>query len=233
VVTAAGGSEDQLLLACGGLLLYLEVDVAGRQFVLKSQTKLDQDVACMSLWGSKEAVSSGAPSSSDTKVTGSAWFYKTASSKLVAVGMWTDNSVRMLELPSLREVAVVSLGTETQARDILLVSFDGVNSWLLVGLGDGTLLVYVIDTKNCTTSTVVKSRRKVTLGTRPISLSTFANEANLCVFATGDRPTVIHVQKGKLVLSSVNGGEVTRLTQLHMESHPESLAFASAKKNNY
>jgi DNA damage-binding protein 1 len=47
---------------------------------------------------------------------------------LVAVGMWTDISVRIFALPSLTLLTKESLGGEVIPRSVLFCSFEGVSS---------------------------------------------------------------------------------------------------------
>jgi DNA damage-binding protein 1 len=140
-------------------------------------------------------------------------------SSLLVLGMWTDNSVRLLALPTLQELARVQLGTDTQARDVLIVSLEGV-PYLLVGLGDGTLITYTVDFTSGLPS--LTGRRKVVLGTHPISLSCFSNGGVPCVFAACDRPTVVYTRNGKLLFSVVNIQEVTDMAPFHSEMFPVS-----------
>ena len=120
-------------------------------------------------------------------------------------------------------------GTDTQARDVLLFSFDGPSSvpsafsasapapaplsCLLVGLGDGVLLLYTLDMRSSEGLPTVSARRRVVVGAQPIRLSCFVNGTQPCVFASGDRPTAIYSSGGKLVFSVVNVGELTGMVR--------------------
>jgi DNA damage-binding protein 1 len=154
-------------------------------------------------------------------------------SDLCAVGLWNDVSVRLLNLvsvssgeaqapplPLLEEVLRLDLGGETQARSLLLASLEQDQPMLLVGLGDGQLISYFLkqtnDSSSTTTSTnsnkqrqvKVLSKKKVSLGTQSISLTAFrnsnSNNGNTCVFATGDRPTIVYMTAGKVLYSNIN-----------------------------
>jgi len=81
---------------------------------------------------------------------------------LVAVGLWTDISVRLLRLPNLDEMAkeVIGGGTalhvpawsptlkyslaEIIPRSVLFSTFEGVH-YLLVAMGDGNLFNFALD----------------------------------------------------------------------------------------
>lgn len=145
---------------------------------------------------------------------------------MLSVGMWTDNSVRLLTLPTLQEITRVHLGVDTQARDILSVSLGDID-YLLVGLGDGTLITFTLNLATTDGLPSLSGRRKIVLGTHPISFTAFRNAATLCVFATCDRPTVIYSHYGKLLFSMVNVSEVAGMTPFHSEMFPDCIALSS------
>lgn len=224
-ITVASGTLTQVTLAVsGGELVYLELDASGRKFTVKATTQLDQDIACLSL-----RPLGGAPSAPAAvgamDVDGAAPAPLTASS-LVALAMWTDNSVRLHALPTLDEVCRVQLGTDTQARDVLLVELGG-KAYLLVGLGDGRLITYTVDFSSDLPS--LTSKRNGVLGTHPITFSCFQNAGALCVFAACDRPTVIYSKNGKILFSvlDVNQTEFTSMAPFHAEMFPGCLAMCS------
>ena len=236
VLPGSGATEDD----AGGDLMDIVSDALG-QGKAAHETKgdsammVDDDV--MTTTASSSSSSRSKLSTYRTKGTG---FER--KSTMLAVGMWTDSTVRMFALPSLQELARVQLGAEreTQARDVLLASLGEVPAgaindtsssssssssssaagalgassstlYLLVGLGDGTLITFVVD---CSTGLPsLTNRRKVVLGTHPISLTLFANASHgQCVFASCDRPTVVSGKRnGKLIFSVVNIQEVRLL----------------------
>ncbi|PFX32002.1 DNA damage-binding protein 1 [Stylophora pistillata] len=142
--------------------------------------------------------------------------------QLVAVGLWTDISVRVLKLPSCEQLFVEMLGGEIIPRSILKTSFEGIH-YLLCALGDGTLFYFTMDPNTGSLS----ERKKVTLGTQPTMLRTFKSLSTTNVFACSDRPTVIYSSNHKLVFSNVNLKEVNYMCPLNSEGFPDSLAVAS------
>jgi DNA damage-binding protein 1 len=148
-----------------------------------------------------------------------------AHSRLLAVAMWTDSTVRLLALPTLVEVGRAVLGVDTQARDLLLVEMAGVAPMLLVGFGDGVLIIYTVDFSSGLPNLVAK--RKVVLGTQPLSFSCFSHTDALCVFISCDRPTVLYSRSGKVLFSVANVAEVTGMAPFHTELFPQCLALTS------
>ena len=146
-VTVASGNLEQLVLALGGgEVLYLEVDANSKTLIQRASVKLDQDVACISVRplrieapstsssSSLSSSSSSSTSADDGKIamslestifeggSGGDEFPLSGRSNILVLGMWTDNSVRLLALPTLQELTRVHLGVETQTRDALLVA---------------------------------------------------------------------------------------------------------------
>jgi hypothetical protein len=103
-------------------------------------------------------------------------------SNLLAIGMWTDNTIRLLTLPTLEEVVRTTLATDTQARDILLASFEE-KFFLFIGMGDGNLISYNIELSNGLPT--ITNCRKGVLGTHPITFTiphAITHVTVLCIF---------------------------------------------------
>lgn len=218
-ITVATGNLNQLVIALsGGELYYFELrSNEGIQLVEVLHTQLDQDIACLSM----------RPPVRDTAMMEvDAPLIDQEKSHLLAVGMWTDNTVRLLALPTLQEATRIKLGTETQSRDILISDFQQ-RTFLFVGMGDGNLITYNIDFS--TGMPVLLNRRKGVLGTHPVTFTTFNSSNEVCVFASCDRPTVIYVRNGKLLFSMLDlrGVEVSDMTPFHSELFPDCLALSS------
>ncbi|OXU25996.1 hypothetical protein TSAR_009174 [Trichomalopsis sarcophagae] len=195
-VVACNGT--QVLCATGNDLFYLEIN--DNQIVSKGYTTLQHEVACVDispLDGSSEA-------------------------KIVAVGLWTDISVRILTLPKLEEINKELLGGEIIPRSILMTCFES-NTYLLCALGDGSMYYFTLNKQNG----MLADKKKVTLGTQPTVLRTFRSLSTTNVFACSDRPTVIYSSNHKLVFSNVNLKEVNHMCSLNAESYSDSLALAT------
>lgn len=221
-ITVASGTLSQLTLAVsGGEVLYLELDMQTKSFKITSSAQLDQDIACLSL----RPVSGAREGAMEVEATGSA-AATARSSSILAVAMWTDNSVRLHALPTLEEICRVQLGTDVQARDILIVEL-GDKVYLLIGLGDGRLITYTVDFSGDLPSLV--NRRNGVLGTHPITFSCFQNAGAQCVFAACDRPTVMYSKNGKVLFSvlDVSQTEFTNMAPFHSELFPYCLALCS------
>ncbi|KAH9606926.1 hypothetical protein KSS87_009321 [Heliosperma pusillum] len=198
-VNVATANASQVLVATGGgHLVYLEIGDGVLTEVKHAQ--LEYEISCL-----------------DINPIGDNPNY----SQLAAVGMWTDISVRMYSLPDLNLITKENLGGEIIPRSVLLCSFEGI-SYLLCALGDGHLLNFIL---NMSTGELA-DRKKVSLGTQPITLRTFSSKNATHVFAASDRPTVIYSSNKKLLYSNVNLKEVSHMCPFNSAAFPDSLAIA-------
>ncbi|ONI11113.1 hypothetical protein PRUPE_4G088300 [Prunus persica] len=189
----------QVLLATGGKhLVYLEI--GDGVLTQKTHAQLDFEISCL-----------------DINPIGENPNY----SQLAAVGMWTDISVQIYSLPDLSRITKEHLGGEIIPRSVLLCAFEGI-SYLLCALGDGHLLNFILNTS----TGELTDRKKVSLGTQPITLRTFSSKSTTHVFAASDRPTVIYSSNKKLLYSNVNLKEVSHMCPFNSAAFPDSLAIA-------
>ena len=70
-------------------------------------------------------------------------------------------------------------------------------------------------------------KRKLSLGTQPITLRSFSSNGNRNLFAVSDRPTVIYSHNKKLLFSNVNLPDVEYVSPFNTEAFPDSLAIYS------
>lgn len=135
-------------------------------------------------------------------------------SAIACVGLWTDITIRLLQLPNLEEIGKEALGGDIIPRSILMAQFEGTN-YLLCALGDGSLFYFILSPQGLT------DKKKVTLGTQPTTLRKFKTHSTTNVFACSDRPTVIYSSTQKLVFSNVNLREVKHMCPLNAEAYPD------------
>ncbi|WVZ99800.1 hypothetical protein U9M48_045048 [Paspalum notatum var. saurae] len=198
-VNVASANASQVLLATGGgHLVYLEI--RDNKLIEVKHAQLEHEISCL-----------------DLNPIGDNPQY----SSLAAVGMWTDISVRIFSLPDLELIRKENLGGEIVPRSVLLCTLEGV-SYLLCALGDGNLFSFLL---NASTGELT-DKKKVSLGTQPISLRTFSSKGTTHVFASSDRPTVIYSSNKKLLYSNVNLKEVNHMCPFNTAAFPDSLAIA-------
>eukprot|EP00271_Cylindrocystis_brebissonii_P010251 TRINITY_DN26392_c0_g1_i1.p1 TRINITY_DN26392_c0_g1~~TRINITY_DN26392_c0_g1_i1.p1 ORF type:complete len:1092 (+),score=241.19 TRINITY_DN26392_c0_g1_i1:211-3486(+) len=197
-INVAASNASQVLLATGGgSLFYFEIGAGALEE--KQSVKLEFEVACLDVSPLEEGEERA---------------------HLAAVGMWTDMSVRIFSLPGLTPVVKEKLGGEVIPRAVLFCSFEKV-PYLLVALGDGHLFNFLVDAS----TGLLSDRKKLSLGTQPITLRTFRSKDAQHVFAASDRPTVIYSSNKKLLYSNVNLKEVTHMCPFNSQAFPDSLAI--------
>lgn len=201
-ISKASCNCNQLIAAVAKIVYYIEVGCG--ELIVKSRHCLPEEVACISI---------------DPLVSVQG---ECSTADICAVGLWSDNSVRLLSIPKLEELHVEMLGGDIIPRSVLMVKFEDIN-YLLVTLGDGLLYYFTINED----MRGLGEKKKVPLGTQPTELHTFVSGGALNVFSCSDRPTVIYSSNHKLVFSNVNLREVNYMCALDSEGYPDSLAIAN------
>ena len=254
-VTVASANEcGQIVVALrGGALVYLVVEGEGPSPTVRrvKRVTLDREISCVDLnpFGSSSKLEGKGGDTMDVDNAKSA-LRGTSKSQLVAVGLWDDFSVRLLNLGDdtssvLDQVLHINLGRgnvnggslrasdadsdeplgesgqHMMARSLCLVTMDSQSTssnaitnkhkssvaagsnldMLLVGLGDGKLISFVVNQPVSSSGKwSVHSRKEVSLGTQGIHLIPFQHGSSIssgsCVLATGDRPTIVYLTGG-------------------------------------
>ncbi|KAF9437707.1 DNA damage-binding protein 1a [Entomortierella beljakovae] len=210
LISLASMNGTQCLVAVGGkTLVYLNV---GSGTVREAgRTTFENEIACVNV------NSVGSANSHESQVC--------------AVGLWTDIRVILVRLPTMEILASHNLPGEILPRSLLLSRFEG-TPYLLVGLGDGQLLTFVLDTALSTLPTP----KRISLGTQPIILRQISSRqgkggaggSSDHVFACSDRPTVIYSSNRKLLYSNVNLKQVTAVTPFNCGAFPGALAIVGS-----
>jgi hypothetical protein len=101
-------------------------------------------------------------------------------------------------------------------------------SHLLVGLGDGTIITFVINLSSDGLPQLL-DRNEITIGKCPISFSCFVNYGEMCVFASCDRPVVITSRNNndKLLYSIAILPEMNNIIPFNSMLFPNCLAMSS------
>lgn len=198
IIVATANATQVFLATGGGNLVYLEIGEGSLTEV--KHLAIEFDVSCL-----------------DINPIGD----NSMRSELAVVGLWRDYSVRLYSLPKLEFITTLHFGENVPPRSVLLCRFEGI-AYLLCGLGDGHLFNFIL---NMSTGEL-SDRKKISLGTKAITLRTFRSKSTTHVFAASDRPTVIYSSNRKLLYSNVNLKEVNHMCPFNSVSFPDSLAIA-------
>ena len=104
-----------------------------------------------------------------------------------------------MKLPELKEVECKKTPGDVIPRSILITQLSN-QIYLFIGLGDGTLAIYVFDFE----TGQLTDPKIYTIGTQQIRLIPFSSNNMECVLACSDHPSVIHNEGGKLRFANVN-----------------------------
>jgi DNA damage-binding protein 1 len=121
-------------------------------------------------------------------------------SEVIAIGFWKTNSVVLTNL-KMEEITTIK-GDLHVPRSILMKEFEGLN-YLLIASGNGILTTYKY-------TNGISDKKTITLGTQPLSLY---SDDDL-VYASSDRPTIIHSKSQKLMYSNLNLSKVSHTIAL-------------------
>uniref|UniRef100_M4BD31 RSE1/DDB1/CPSF1 second beta-propeller domain-containing protein n=1 Tax=Hyaloperonospora arabidopsidis (strain Emoy2) TaxID=559515 RepID=M4BD31_HYAAE len=218
-ITVAAANPTQVAFATsGGVLVYLEVE--NGQLSGKNKVKMEHEITCVDI--SPLARSDVGEKDASMTSPSTHWDMAALRASICVVGLWTDFSVSVLKLPTLEKLTTDSLGTDLLLRSVLCNTFEG-KGYLLVGLGDGSLVNYELNVEQGKIGT----RKRVSLGSQPLTLSTFRSKNMTHAFAACDSPTVVYSNNNKLLYSNINSKEVNVTCPFDSESFPECLALAS------
>lgn len=226
-ITLADSNGRQLLLALNAgklVLLSITGDASGAVSVAETATvSMPYEVSALALNRPQAP-----PASEDGNVSLDA--SAAPASTLAAVSLWTDISVRVLEVPTLKEVAQEQLAGTIQARSVKIAQLEG-REVLFAGMGDGALVSFEIGAGTSESVPIVLTGKKQTaVGTQPIVLNTFDSAEGTHVFVACDRPTVVYSSHGKLNFNNVNVNDVTLMCPYSSEDFPDCLALANEEE---
>ncbi|CAF0797251.1 unnamed protein product [Didymodactylos carnosus] len=215
-ITVSTCNATQCLCAIGNELHYFEIGQS--TFTEISKCTLPYNIACMDV----------------TPVN-----YNEERSNLCVIGLWTHISVWTLRLPTLevqhKEPLTNGRDTDryTLPRTVIMVSFDS-QPYVVVSLADGPIIYFLLDVEQG----LLYERKKVSLGTKPTTLTLCRNETatndsthhqqqRTVLFACSDRPSVIYSSNQKLMFSCVNLHEVICMCSFNSELYGSSLTLVT------
>ncbi|KAJ2834830.1 hypothetical protein GGI24_000195 [Coemansia furcata] len=205
VISAASAAGDQIAVAMGSGVAYLEVRGAG--------------LACVAQQGVAQAVSC---------IDVHAWD-GSARSAFVAVGQWATGDVCLLALPSLEPALTIAVGGGL-SRAVLMCELGG-TAYVLVGGGDGRLHHFAMMTS--AVAPQVAERKCVRLGSRPLALAGFRNHGAPSVFAASDHSAVLFAHKpadggvGRLMCANVDAQDIRCVAAVPSAMFPDALLLVS------
>lgn len=201
-----GGIDTASWQAEGGRQTTVAVDDGGRLLVAT-------DGGSLHLFEATSGLTSIASAQLPNEISCAATHTFPSGRKIAAVCTWASHELILLSLPDLQIITSLALDTAFLPRSIVTSTFNDNIAHLFIGLGDGTLVTFVLD-ENEQTLLRPDSKKAVTLGQRPISMAPFVTEEGaISVLVCSDRPTVVSRTSGRLSYASVNMRVSGRLTR--------------------
>lgn len=142
---------------------------------------------------------------------------------LIIVGLWNSN----VQIISLSDNSTTQLDSalSAPARSIIFSNIFNTLS-MFIGSRDGTLTSYSLADPSSPSE-----KKTVSLGTQPLHLFPLNTPTRDLIFASSDRPTLLHVpskdRSKKLVISALSLKDVLSLTPLQHPAYPEALVLAT------
>jgi DNA damage-binding protein 1 len=230
IAVASANEAGQIVIALrGGHLVYLQAVNSGSLKVV-GKMEMSSEVSCLNLNPFATSTSMETDCRADAELsaifTVGLWDDLTVRlltldetmTEVLQIHLSTEDEVESAETDGGLASQVRRNRNNMMARSLCLVTLDSTSTngsdggvdMLFVGLGDGTLISFVVDQQDGTVA--VRSKKEVSLGTQRITLIPLQTErGGTCVLATGDRPTVIYLAGGgsrnltpKLCYSNVN-----------------------------
>jgi len=198
--TRVCSSPTQLFVSTGdGRLTYFEL--LNKQLIETKSIQLENDIACMDC----------SPLQMNTEI-----------SNTLAVGLWNEYTVKLIEVPSLKVLTTIPLKRSVLPRSVLLCVFeeDPNGAYLFVGMGDGKLQHFQLkpDFSVC-------EPRRISLGNQPIRLTTMNFQDRKHVMAFCDTPTLVSRVNSRLTYLNLSLRDVKVAVPWVMEDDPDAMAL--------
>lgn len=170
-ITKAANSPTQLVISTGeGRLTYYEL--SENKLIERHSTQLPNEISCLCMNPLKK---------------------KSPRAELIAVGLWKENSVRVLNVQGLKECLCKKIDAKVLPRSVALSSLGSEEvPYLAVGMADGKLHHFMLGDDYS-----LKEPKRIKLGTKPVNITTMIIENQPYLIALCDSPTMISRLKGR------------------------------------
>lgn len=204
-IAAAVASDDHLLLSISGKgLANLSFDQGQLQEVSSKSFAADSQIACL-------ALSPLVPN-------------------IAIVGFWRTSAVALLDLKTLDSIHTEVIEEDGIAvpRSLLIAQvLADAPPTLLVGLADGTVVIYGIDT----TSNTLTAKKSIILGTQQPNFRALPRADGLYnIFAICEHSSLIYGLEGRVVFSAITAEDASCVCPFDSEAFPGSIAIATKEE---
>ncbi|XP_015373328.1 PREDICTED: DNA damage-binding protein 1-like [Diuraphis noxia] len=197
-INAVSCNDRQAVCSSGYDLYYIEI--GSQQIFQNKRITLEHEASCLDICSFKDKFG-------ETII-------------LLAIGLWTKTSIKVLKLPDFVELVNEPLCEGIVPRSISFVTLEDIH-YLFCALGNGSLCYFYL---NIETGELYKNG-KIKLGYRPALIKKFQTTSS--IFICSDYPIIIHSSNKNLIFTNVNSIKVNYLCMINTNNYPNSLILAT------
>ncbi|KAF3929640.1 hypothetical protein ABW20_dc0107312 [Dactylellina cionopaga] len=151
------------------------------------------------------------------------------SSDFLVIGFWTPTLLALLQIPDLETIREERLMVPEGSvpRSIVAVNMGpGKPTTLFIGMADGEVLSYSLTGDPVTLS----DHKRIQLGTQTVTFEVLPRQEedeSSCVIATGERPTMIYEEEGRMVYSAITLNQAACVVAFNAEAFPDTVVVAA------
>ncbi|KAJ6258970.1 hypothetical protein Dda_5865 [Drechslerella dactyloides] len=157
-------------------------------------------------------------------------YIPTSPAEFLVLGFWMPTSLVLLKLSSLETITeerfAVPEGSVPRSVVVANMSADTPPN-LFVGMSDGEVLTYNVSKGN----TALTDQKRIRLGTQTVTFEVLprqqADPGTNCVIATGERPTMIYEEEGRVVYSAITLNQASSVVAFNAEAFPDTVVVSA------
>ncbi|CAD5126044.1 DgyrCDS14217 [Dimorphilus gyrociliatus] len=193
-ISVGTSNREQIVIASAAQFVYFEIIDGSAQKI--NSLEIEYEIACMDV----------TPRGTSNRTN------------ILCLGVWTDMSIFIFELPTLEKLFYYKLPGNIIPRSILTGVFGDVH-YLFIAMGDGKLYHFLLNKDKAS----LHNRVMLTLGSLPLQMSKFSWKGTDCVFVCSDRPAVAFPVNHQLIFSFVNISTVRHMTSAILRNNREKI----------
>ncbi|KAK6531529.1 hypothetical protein TWF281_008324 [Arthrobotrys megalospora] len=150
-------------------------------------------------------------------------------SNFLVVGFWMPASLALLRIPDLECIKEENLAVYEGSvpRSIMIATIGAAGpSSLFIGMADGEVFTYTITND----SNILSDQKRIRLGTQTVTFEALPRKVgddSSCVIATGERPTMIYGEEGRVVYSAITLNQASSVVAFNAEAFPDTVVVAT------
>ncbi|KAK6335397.1 hypothetical protein TWF696_002176 [Orbilia brochopaga] len=150
--------------------------------------------------------------------------------EFLVLGFWSPKSLVLLKIPDLETVTeeLLKVTEWSIPRSVLVTTMSAeMPPNLFVGMSDGEVLTYNL----CKDTGKLSDQKRMRLGTQTVTFEMLprqVEDGSKCVIATGERPTMIYREEGRIVYSAITLNQASSIVALNAEAYPDTVMVSTS-----